>query len=292
MAHHQAPNPQFQITANNPIPDKTVCLLKFIWCLVFGIWIFPLVSPWDVFASPSAKSAEMTTASPSDVFEIGKPLIFDVSWMGCPVGTGTLQVKEKVRIRGRDAFHVIAIAETNHFLSHLYPVHDEIHSFIDSREFYSLEFRKTLMEGRYRADEVIRYDPDQKKGFYESLRNQTKKEITIPPKVHDLISAFFWFRLQPWAPGKSFHTVVNSEEENWDLDIDVLKRETKELRGSPVIETVQVEPRTRLKGVFYNRGRVWVNFSVGPKRLPVWIRLQTPFGPMVGVLRAKEVLTD
>ena len=226
---------------------------------------------------------------PLETFTVGESLFFDVSWMGIPVGTGSLEIREKVRVRGRNAFHVVAVAQTNEFLSKIYPIHDEVHSFIDDEKFYSLEFQKNLKEGHYRADERISYDHEAKKAFYESLRNKSKKEISIPVGIHDFISAFFWFRLQPLEVGKSFHTLVNSEAENWDLEIRVLEFVTKELKGERVIPTVRVEPRTRLKGMLYDRGRAWVYFSVDSQRLPVWIALQTPFGPVVGVLRTKAI---
>ncbi len=222
---------------------------------------------------------------PASTLTVGERLVFDVSWMGVPVGIGTLEIKEKVVRNGREAFHVIAIAETNEFLSKIYPIHDEVHSFIDAKEFYSLEFSKKLMEGRYRADERIVYDPIEQVAHYESLRSQTKKEIRIPPKVHDFLSAFFWFRLQPIRIGQTLHTLVNSEEENWDLELNILGVETKQFRNRGSMETIAVEPKSRLKGILYKRGRAVVYFTTDQRRLPVWISIKTPFGPVVGVLK-------
>ena len=220
-------------------------------------------------------------------FEVGENLIFDVSWFGINVGFGSLEVKEKVRINGRDAFHVVAVAKTNDFLSKIYPIHDEVHSYIDVEKMYSLEFRKTLREGGYRADEKMVYDHERLMAHYESLKNKTKKEIEIPSGVQDFLSAFFWFRRQPIEIGKSVRTLVNSEEKNWDLEIKALKIEVKELRGGKVIPAVLVEPKSHLKGILYDRGRVWVHFSADEKRIPIWIKIQTPFGPVSGVLKTE-----
>lgn len=230
--------------------------------------------------------------APLTTFTVGESLFFDVSWMGIPIGYGSLEVKEKVKIRGREAFHIIAIARTNEFLSRLYPVYDEIHSWIDCEKFYSLEFSKDLKEGRYRADEKIIYDHGAKKAFYESFRNHSKKEINIPSGVQDFVSAFYWFRLQPLQVGRDLHTLVNSEAENWDLEIRPIKTAIKEFRGGQVMTTVLVEPRTKLKGILYDRGQAWVYFTTDSRRLPIWIVLQTPFGPVVGVLRMKNSSGD
>ena len=264
---------------------------KKIILAVLVLWAFflrPAFPESKNFSSKNKENKEIRIEAPLKTFTIGEALLFDVSWMGLPVGYGSLEVKEKVRIQGRDAFHVVAVARTNEFLTKIYPIYDEIHSFIDMEKFYSLEFRKDLKEGNYRADEKISYDHEAGVGHYESFRSHDKKEIVIPSGVHDFISAFFWFRLQPLDVGKSLHTVVNSEAENWDLEIRPLKTVAKEFRNGEVSNTILIEPRTKLKGMLYDRGRAWVYFTVDSKRVPVWITLQTPFGPVTGVLRMKN----
>ena len=260
---------------------KKITILLLIFCFSF---LPP--APAEVNFSSVSGLAKLAPEKPLPWPAVGESLIFDVSWMGIPVGTGTLFVKEKVRLRGHQAYHVIAVAQTNNFLSKIYPVRDEIHSFIDAEKFHSLEFSKKLKEGRYRADERVIYDHAAKKGFYESFHNKSKKEFEIPYGVHDLVSVFYWFRTQQVPVGQSAKAVVNSEEQNWDFEAKVLKRETKELRNYGTVDALLVEPRTRLKGALYKRGRALVYFATDEKRTPVVISLQTPFGAVVGVLRA------
>ncbi len=248
-------------------------ILQFIICL-------------GVFISNDAFAATQTIATPLPAPSVGESLVYDVFWMGICVGTGTLEVKEKTTVGGREAFHLVATARTNPFLSRLYPVEDEVHSFVDAEKFRSLEFRKTLKEGRYRADEKIRYDYAAHKGYYESLWNKSKKELVLDGDgAQDILSAFYWFRSQEAAVGTSLKNTVNSEEKNWDLEIRVLSRQTKEIRGRGSFDTILIEPRTHLKGILYQRGRALVYFTTDRRRLPVWITLKTPFGPVVGVLR-------
>ncbi len=260
---------------------------------------------WTVFvcvailnhASPAVAQTNFAAVAPKKLVDLPKPnaqlelgehLLYEVSWMGVPVGYGELWVKEKTRIGDRDVFHVVAIARTNEVLSKIYPVVDELHSFIDVNDLYPIEFRKRLSEARYRADEKTTFDPVNKKGYYESLKNGEKKEFEIGGYVHDVISAFFWVRRQILEPGKSVHTVVSSEEKDHDLEIQVLKREQKEFRGKGSVDTILVEPKTSLKGVLYSRGRVWIYLSADENRIPLWIMLKTPFGPINGVLKSQS----
>ena len=225
-------------------------------------------------------SVEVPLGRPS----MGEKLVFAVSWMGIPVGYGSLEVKEKLTVNGREAYHVVALAGTNDFLSKLYPVHDEIHSIFDAEDFRSYEYRKTLKEGRYRAEEKIVFDHAAKKGQYESALNQSKKTVDIPEGTKDLVSAFYWFRSQTVRVGDHAKTSVSSEEKEWRTEFWVLRSETKVIRNHGTFQTLVVEPKTRLKGILYDRGQAWLYFTTDKTRTPLWITLKTPFGPVVGVL--------
>ncbi len=239
------------------------------------------------FSSKNTNKEPVVLEKPLDVITVGERFTFEVFWMGIPVGLGTLEVKEKVKKYGRDAYHVIAVARTNDFLSKLYPIYDEVHSYIDAERFCSLEFEKNVREGRYRANEKVVYDYEKRVGVYESLLNHSKKEIEIPGLVHDAVSAFYWFRLQNVGVGKSLRTVVNSREKNWDLEIQVLSSHRKELRGRGVFPTILVEPKTLYRDVLYDRGRAWVYFTTDKQRVPLWVTIKTPFGPVHGVLKTE-----
>ena len=216
---------------------------------------------------------------------MGEHLLYDVSWMGVPVGIGELRVSERTRLSGRECYHVIAVAQTNEFLSKIYPVRDEVHSWIDAETFQSLQFEKKVNEGFYRADERVVYDASKKIEHYESLKNGSKKEFEMAVPVHDILSAFYWARRQPLKADQSVRIAVNSDEKDWDLEIEVLRRETKEVRGWQAFDTILIEPKTKLKGVLEKRGRVWIHLKNDAARIPVLITFKTPFGPVVGVLR-------
>ena len=235
------------------------CASLVFTCLLFSSATFAQTNNF----SDTSKN-KFTIEPPLGAPSVGEKLKFDVSWLGIPIGIGELEVREKVMVRGREAFHVIATARTNNFLSNIFPVTDEIHSFIDAETMYSLEFRKSLEEGRY--------------------RNEEKTEFSPESRTHDLVSAFYWFRLQPVAPGQNIKTVVSSRSKEREVEFRVLQSMNKELKGSRVVPVLEVEPKTELKEVLYKRGRVWIYFSMDSRRTPVWVTIQTHFGRVVGVL--------
>ncbi len=260
---------------------------KYLPPFLLFFCLAPQVFAENNFAAGQEKQKPIVIEKPASGLPLGEKLLFEVSWMGVNVGFGEIEIREKVLVRGRETYHVVATARTNDFLSKLYPVNDEIHSWIDTKTLYSLKFRKILSEGRYRADEETEFFPQEKRAAYHSNKNGTKKEFEISGPTHDIVSAFYWFRLQEAVVGKSARAVVSSEEKSWDVEIKVLGLQTKVIRGLGSLGTFYVEPKTSLKGVFFNRGRVWVYFTADPRRVPVWVQFKTPFGPVNGVLKAQ-----
>ncbi len=235
----------------------------------------------------SAKKSQTVVIEPAlQTLTVGEKIIFDVSWMGVPIGFGTLEVKEKTVMDGVEAFHVIAVAGSNEFLSKFCFVRDEIHSYLDAKTFLPIRFEKNIQEGRYQAHEKMIYDRAAGKAFYESVTNGSKKEISIPADAHDLISAFFWFRRQNVQAGDQFHLLVASDEKLWDVELNVHETQIREIRKHGEFAVIRVEPKTKLKGILASRGRADVYFSADAKRQPIWITLKTPFGPVQGVMKS------
>lgn len=223
---------------------------------------------------------------------VGETLAYDVYWMGLHIGRGTATVRSRTRYLGRDVYHVVAVARTNEVLSTLYPVRDVVQSFLDAETLLPVEFRKDLREGRYRARQRVRFDRSLGVAQQVSLTSGERKTAPIPPDAHDAVSAFYWCRRQALEKGGRYRATIHGNAKNWDLDLSVAGEEWRELLGGRVVPSIIVEPRTRYQGVLEKRGRVWIHLSADPRRIPIWIRFQTPFGPVTGALSKDTPLPE
>lgn len=260
---------------------------KAIWMvpLLFFVGILTANSAKQNFSSRSANSIRIKPARKD--LRVGERFEYLVRWMGIPIGYATLEIKEIVKINGRDAYHIIGTAKSNEFLSAFYKVDDVVHSYMDVERMCSLRFEKKQLEGRYRADERVIFDQDLHKGFYESFLNKSKKEFDIPPGVHDLASAFYYFRTLDVKPGQTIVIDINADEKNWKAKMKILRTERIELLRKGVYDVFVVEPKAGFKGVIAKRSRAWVYFSVDEERFPVFIKIRIPFGFVVGILEKK-----
>lgn len=219
---------------------------------------------------------------------LGEKFTYSVYWMGIPVGEGILEVREMVNINGREAYHIVATAKTNDFLSKIYKVEDVLHSYVDKKDLCALRFEKHQREGSYKSDEVVIFDQDKRKGHYESLLNKSKKDFDIPPNVHDLVSCFYYFRTLDVKPHSAVMMDVNAYEKNWKVTMDVLSTQQLEIPRKGVYNVFCVEPKAPFKGVISRRGKVWIYFGADEERAPVLIKIRVPFGFVAGILEKKE----
>ncbi len=256
--------------------------------LVVCLSLVPATLVWAStnFAANAGKFDPKPLVPADPAFPLGERLTYDIFWLGFRVGVGDIWVKEREVIDGRDAFHVVATARGNGFLAKLYPVNDEIHSWIDARTLESLRFSKKIAERATRKDEEQTYDAARGKGVHVSRITGERVEFDVKAPVRDVVSAFYWLRRQPLEPGRTFRTPITVDRADWELSADVVAHKVESLRGQGVVDAIVVEPKRILKGVEDKKGRAWVYLRNDARRTPVYVKVQSPFGAVVGVLRS------
>ena len=283
------------ITRRNSPPAQTT---RFrLWPLeqfprAMGVFALLLLAPVIAFPDPlwSGEEAEarylpsITIAPPHPQPIVGERLSFQGRWIGIPVGYGWVEVKGIVDLEGRRAYHIEAEGFSNEILSTFYPIHDVVHSYLDVETLQPLRFEKHQREGRYRADEVVTFDLQHATATYRSLRNQSVKEIPLPPKFQDIISALYWFRAQAIRPNEKLVLDIYTDEKIYQAEIFVKQPMILELLKRGTFPCILVEPKASFKGLLVKRGRVWAYLSADEHRLPLLIKATTPWGMMTAVI--------
>ncbi len=223
-------------------------------------------------------------APPRMELPVGERLSFHGRWFGIPVGKGWIEVKERIVLNGRAAYHIQAEGDSTELLSTFYPIHDVIHSYLDVDSLQPLQFEKYQREGHYRAEEIVTFDYGRLTASYRSLLNGTTKDVPIPPDVQDIVSAFYWLRRQPVVPGQPLVLNIYSDEKVYRTEVLPLKTLMLELLRRGTFPCLLVEPKASFKGLLVRRGRMWVYVSLDARRVPLFVRVTTPWGPMMAVL--------
>lgn len=239
-----------------------------------------------LLAAGAAGAAEPVPPGPAPA--IGERWGFHGRWMGIPIGHGWISVVERVRIDGRDVFHLEAHGKTNGVLSKLYPIHDEVHSYIDARTLEPVRFTKHQREGDYRAHEIVDFVDGEAR--YKSLLNGNEKTIPLPGEFQDLLSAIFWLRRQPLEPGRSLQVNLYTDEKIYPTELLIGPRELLEVLKRGTFRTVAVEPnKKKFKGILVKGGRIWAYMTADELRLPLLIKATTPWGAMSAILDEESI---
>ena len=213
---------------------------------------------------------------PKFTIPLGEHMRFSIRWFGFEVGTADVRVKEIIKVKDRDTFHIIVSVKSNRLIDLLWPVRDEHHSFVDTENLHSLRYEKKISEGPYRADEVMEYDQENHTARYRSRKNGTIKEMLIPKDVQDQLSCTFWFRIQDMKPGDSIFIPVDADEKNWNLEVKVQNVEELNIDGFGKIKAIKAEPFAHFQGLFVRRGRVWGWMSADDRRIPLLMKAKVP----------------
>ena len=237
------------------------------------------ITPVVAFAIPPARAQPI----------VGERLHYHGYWLGIPVGSGWIEVKELIELDGRQVYHLEAQGHSNELLSTFYPIHDVVHSYLDAQTLKPLRFEKYQREGHYRADEIVTFDYAAAKATYRSLLNQSVKEIPLPNEVQDLISAVYWFRAQPMAQTTFLRMNLYSDEKVYETDIRLSRVLPLELLKRGTFSCLMAEPRASFKGLLVKRGRLWAYLTADAHRLPLLVKMTTPWGPMSAVLDEESI---
>ena len=254
--------------------------MKRFFCLVTVSFFFSLLFLRLLHAE------DVTVQTSPFKITVGEKLKFSIRWFGMEVGQAQAYVSGIEKINGREVYHIIAQAKSNSLIDIVYPVRDEHHTYLDTEYLHSLRYEKIIQEGRYRANEVIEFDQVNHKALYYSRKNNSKKRSLISKDVQDELSSAYWFRLQSLEVGKTVHIPANADEKNWDLTVNILKKEKINLGKLGNFNAFEIEPSARFQGIFIRRGKIRGWISTDKKRLPLMMKTKIP---VLGTITVKLV---
>ena len=209
-------------------------------------------------------------------FAVGERLKYQVKYFTVVGGTADLAVEGMEEFGGRPCYRFAAEAHSSFPFSNFYTVNDRLVSLFDAVDFFSWKFEKKVREGGYR--ETNRTDYRQLQHRALRLKNQDPpKEFAVPPYVQDVISAFYYFRLLETAPGDRVGIPTQAGDKNYELVVDVLKRETVTVRAG-TFDCLLLKPHVRYDNFFQNKGEILLWVTADARHIPVLIQTKILIG--------------
>src|SRR5216684_286081 len=206
-------------------------------------------------------------------FKVGEQLAYQVylsSNAQQPVGTITLTVKSRGRYFNRDGLLFSVTAQTSGPGARVFPVNDQITSYVDPATLLPFRTELNLSEGKYRFSRT--YSLDQNRGAAVS---DSKERIEIPVGTHDLISTFYSIRTFDLWPPKQTAISLMATSQPRTLLVKSQRRETIELGGRK-IDAIMLTLTTDDPQSDKMQLRIWLGDDA--RHLPLRISAVTQFG--------------
>jgi hypothetical protein len=220
---------------------------------------------------PGVLDSELTL---KDVpFKIGEQLAYQVFLSNAPqqsVGTITFVLKSRGQYFNRDGLLISATAQTTGAGGRVFPVTDQINSYIDPTTLLPFRTELRLSEGKYHYNHA--YSLDQNRGAAVA---DSKERIDIPVGTHDLISAFYSIRtFDLWPPKQNAISIMATSQPR-TLLVKSQRRETIELGGQK-IDAIMLTLTTDDPQSDKMQLRIWLGDDA--RHLPLRISAVTQFG--------------
>jgi hypothetical protein len=213
-------------------------------------------------------------------FRDEETLVYSVAWrtgaaMGMSAGTATFNAS-RAPVPGAApgapaARHLAVDLQTAAWVARFFEAHDRIETWTDDR-LIPIRQEQHLREGRRAVDRATRFDPATR-----TLAVGEGPPLPWPREARDGVSAFFYARTLPLAPGYSAVFPVVEGGRRYAVGLTVDRLETIEVAGRQV-EAFRVTPRLsstgdRRRGI---ESTIWIGTDA--RRLPLLLEVEMPFG--------------
>ena len=268
MASHLSENPsayvrQFSFFSSTPIrslPGKCVAAAFFA---IVTVGSQPARAQ-ALATSPAATTPEqvllcnVNAGSPLNngamavPFGVGEKMVYDVKFSSIKVGTGTMEVRDVVDIRGKPSWHTVLGIHGKALWT--FPVNIVLESWFDVQSLASRRFHQDQKYPGYKKISTTEIFPE--RGMYKE--DDKEEQVTVSSPLDD--GSFLYFvRTLPLEVGTTYSLPCYFKPDKNPVKVTVSRRETITVPAG-TFKTVVLQPRIKTNGLFAEKGKaeVWV----------------------------------
>jgi hypothetical protein len=217
------------------------------------------------------------------VFPVGERLRFGIRYGPVRAGDAVMEVLERAPMDGHDSYHIRSTAVSSRFFTTFFPVDDCVETWMDAKGLFSRGLAKRLREGRYRQDLSVRFDHERNLAVYHD-----GAEVPVPPRVQDVLSAFYFVRMLNLRVGQEIHIDNHDKKKNYPLKVQVL-REERVKTPAGTFSCFVIEPLLKTAGLFKQEGRMTIWVTNDDRKIPVLMKSKVKVGSIIAELESIEM---
>jgi len=240
------------------------------------------------FRSTAAGTDEqlLVSAQPGiQALQTGETLTYDVSWSKMlTAGTAVLETREELLPNGKPVLKFLVTGRSAGIVDMVYPVYDTVQSIFDPQIMKSLSYKMDQNYNHKTRRLNMVFDHSRKIAL-STLNDDAPKTLEIPEQVLDGLSFLYYLRtLDEFTIGKVIAINVLDVDKIWSVEVSTLGREIVKTPAGE-FSTIKIKTHPLYKGVFRNKGDVYIWFTDDSRKVPVLMKSTLTVGSFVFSLR-------
>lgn len=214
---------------------------------------------------------------PQESFGRGEVLEYKMNFGFFSIGKGTMRISDKYyKINYRDCYKVDVYGKTSGFVNWVTNVDDQWGAYVDTAALVPHMFYRNIKEGRYRKNEITRFDHSANNIEVKTVDNKTGKfkdpvYYDAPDNIRDLLASYLYMRAFDFdtiPEGSSF--LINGFMEDTFYDLTVMYEGIEEVKTKAgKIKCHKLVPRMPDNKLFNGENSITAYISADENKIPV-----------------------
>ena len=238
-----------------------------------------------VFGTLSAGEVAPASSQPSiQAFQPGETLIYDISWSNIlTAGTAVMEVKGDTMPDGREVLKFLVTGRSSGLVDKFFKVHDAVQSVFDPQIMQSLTYNIDENYGKKNKRCTLVFDHEQNT-VVSKVNDNAPETLVIPEHVLDVLSSFYYLRaVEDFSRDKTIVFDVYDSGKIWSVEVYTLGREIVKTPAGQ-FSTIKIRTYPKYKGVFMNKGEVFIWLTDDSRKVPVLMKSTLAVGSFVFTL--------
>jgi hypothetical protein len=216
-----------------------------------------------------------------DAFAEGERLVFDVGYSFITAGEAVMSIPKTDSVFGRSVYQVLFTVNSTKTFSWIYKVEDRYETFLDIHGVFPWHFTQKVREGSFSRDVSAWFDQVRNIAYTGDM------QYTIPPYVHDAVSAFYFVRTLDYSKSRVGEKIILQnffKDTTYTLAVKFLGRQRIDVDAG-TFDCIIIEPLMKEGGLFKSEGRVLIWLTDDERKIPVKVSTKVVVGSIDAELR-------
>ncbi len=206
--------------------------------------------------------------------QVGERIRFQVKYGIFDAGTSIMEVEAIDTTHGHITYRLHSNTRSNKFIDAFYKVRDHMTSWIDTLSLATVQFEKSLNEGKYNKDYSVWFD------YNEMQAVSSDTTIAIEDEMQDVLSLFYYIRSFDLSVGDTIRMSSFDNDEISPFWLAVKDIEKVKVPAGEY-ECLVVEPFLESDFLFKYEGGLTIWFTNDERNIPVLMKSKASIGSMI-----------